>query len=162
MRSRRYSVFAVGAVALAWLAVPLAEATETTRPEYRETVEPICKTNTQANERILKGVKAEVKANKLKPAATQFAKAAAALKGTWRQLKAVPQPVADQARLGKWLGYVKTEADLFQRTAQKLKEGNKIGASAMVIRLTHNANQANNQVIPFEFRYCKFEPSKFT
>lgn len=162
MRSRRYSVFAVGAVALAWLAVPLAEATETTRPEYRETVEPICKTNTQANERILKGVKAEVKAGKLKPAATQFAKASTALKKTWRQLGAVPQPVADQARLAKWLGYVKTEADLFQRTAKKLKAGDKIGAFAMQIRFEHNANQANNQVIPFEFRYCKFEPSKFT
>jgi hypothetical protein len=149
-------------VALALLAVPLAEATETTRPEYRETVEPICKTNTIANERILKGVRAEVKAGKLKAAAVQFAKAGAALKGTWRQLGAVPQPAADQARLTKWLGYVKTEADLFQRTAKKLKAGDKIGAQAMVIRLTHNADQANNQVLPFEFRYCKFEPSKFT
>jgi hypothetical protein len=162
LKLRRYSAFAAGALALALLAIPMAGATETTRPEYREKVEPICKANTIANERILTGVKAEVRAGKLKVAAVQFAKAGAALKKTWRQLGAVPQPAADQARLAKWLGYVKTEAELFERTGKKLKAGDKVGAQAMVIRLTHNADQANNQVLPFEFRYCRFEPSKFT
>jgi hypothetical protein len=57
---------------------------------------------------------------------------------------------------------VKTEAELFERTAKKLQAGNKNGALAMVIRLEHNANQANNQVLPFSFHYCRFEPSKFT
>ena len=32
----------------------------------------------------------------------------------------------------------------------------------MVVKLTHNANLANNQVLSFGFRYCKLEPSKFT
>ena len=121
-------------------------ATETTRAEYAAQVEPICKTNTQANERILKGVKTEVKQGKLKPAAKQFSKASAALKKALAQLKAVPKPAADQAKLTKWLGYVKTEAELFQSTSKKLATGNKIGAQAMVIRLTHNANLANDSV----------------
>jgi len=140
----------------------LAFAIETTRAEYTTQVEPICKANTQANEKILKGVRGEVKQGKLGPASKQFTRASAALKKTLRQLRAVPRPAADEARLAKWLGYVKTEAELFGSTAKKLAAGNKVGAQAMVIRLTHNANLANNQVLGFDFTYCRFDPSKFT
>jgi hypothetical protein len=158
------SFSALSAFVLVWamLAAPFAQATEVTRESYKEAVEPICKTNTEANERILKGVRSEVKAGKLKVAAGQFSRAATALKKTVKQLKAVAQPPADQAKLAKWLKYVEEEANLFQKTAKKLKAGDKAGAQAMVIRLTHNANQANNQVLGFEFHYCRFEPSKFT
>jgi hypothetical protein len=120
---------AMGAFAMVWamLAVPFAQA-EVTRESYKEAVEPICKTNTQANERILKGVRKDVKQGKLKLAGSKFSKAATALHKTLVQLKAE----------------------------------DKSGAQATVIRLTHNANQANNQVLGFEFHYCRFEPSKFT
>jgi hypothetical protein len=140
----------------------LALATETTRAEYVAQVEPICKANTKANERILKGVEAEVKHNKLKPAATQFSKASTALKKTLAQLKAVPQPTADKAKLTKWLGYVKTEAELFQSTAKKLKAGDKAGTEKMSLRLHHTAELANDTVLSFNFTYCRFEPSKFS
>jgi hypothetical protein len=161
--SAHMSRVAIGLIAAAVLvaAVPAA-ATEVTRTSYKEAVEPICKANTQANEKILKGAKAKVKANKLKPAAQQFAKAAAALKKTHSQLAAVPRPPADQAKLAKWLGYVKAEASLFEATAAKLKAGNKLGAEAMVVRLTHDANLANDQALGFEFEFCRFEPSRFT
>jgi hypothetical protein len=150
------------AAALALLGASAAVAAEQTRDSYTAAVEPICKSNTQANERILGGVKQQVQAGKLKPAATQFSKAAAALKKAAAQLKAVPQPSADQAKLGKWLGYVQAEVELFESVAEKLRAGDKTGAQAMVIRLTHNANLANNQVLAFDFTYCRLEPSKFT
>lgn len=150
------------AVAVALLVVPLAFAAETTREAYAEAVEPICKANTQANEKILKGVRSKVKAGKLDAAASQFSKAASALRKAITQLKTVPQPTADEAKLAKWLKYVEEEASLFQKTAKKLSAGDKIGAQRMVIQLTRNANQANNQVLGFEFKYCRFEPSKFT
>jgi hypothetical protein len=155
---------AVGAFAMVWamLAVPFAQATEMTRESYKEAVEPICKTNTQANERILKGVRKEVKEGKLKLAGSKFAKAATALHRTLLQLQAVEKPPADKTKLEKWLGYIGLEVTLFQKTAKKLKAEDKAGAQAMVIRLTHNATQANNQVLGFEFHYCRFEPSKFT
>jgi hypothetical protein len=144
------------------LLVPLALGAEQTREAYVATVEPICKSNTQANEKILKGVKTEVKKGKLKPAGTQFAKAASALKRTYAELKAVPQPSSDAAKLTKWLSYVKEEASLFEKTAKALKSGNKNKAQTIVVQLTHNANLANDQVLSFNFRYCRFEPSKFT
>lgn len=152
---------AVSAVAIALAAVP-AVASEVTRDSYREAVEPICKVNTEANERILRGVRAKVRQGKLKPVAAQFSKAAAALKGTLAQLRAVPRPSADRARLAKWLSEIQTEVGYFEKIAAKLRAGNKIAAEGMVVRLTHYANVANNLVIGFEFEYCRFEPSRFT
>ena len=91
-------------------------AWNTTREGYVAAVEPICKANTEASGKILKGVKGEVRAGKLKPAAAKFARAATALKKTWRQLSAVPKPTADTAKLSKWLGYVKTDMRKTART----------------------------------------------
>jgi len=66
------SLFAAAAVLL--LAVPaFAEQTPDT---YKEAVEPICKTNTEANEKILKGVKQLVKEGKLDAAAKKVFAAA--------------------------------------------------------------------------------------
>jgi hypothetical protein len=163
MNSKRLSLPIAAIATLAVLAAAsLALAAEVTRDSYRAAVEPICQANTAANERILGGVRQEVKQGKLKPAALKFSKAAQALKRTIAELKAVPQPAADEARLAKWLGFVGTEAALFETGAQKLKAGNKTAAQSVVIRLTHNATLANNVVLPFEFRYCRFEPSRFT
>jgi hypothetical protein len=155
------------AIALAVLAVflvaavPLAFAAEQTKEGYVAAVEPICEANTKANEKILKNVKSEVKAGKLAPAASSFLKAAGALKATYGQLAAVPQPSADAAKLTKWLAYVKTEAGLFEKTGRLLKAGQKAQAEQMVNKLTQNANLANFEVVSFGFRYCRFEPSKF-
>jgi hypothetical protein len=163
LKSKRSFALGVGgAIVLVLATAALALAAEVSRESYVAAVEPICKSNTQANEKILKGVKAEVKAGKLTPAGASFIKAAGALKQTYSQLAAVPQPAADAARLGKWLGYVKTEAGLFEAAGRELKAGNKTKAQAMVLRLEHNANLANDQVLSFDFRYCKFEPSKFS
>jgi hypothetical protein len=142
--------------------VSIALATETTRAEYTAAIEPICKANAAANEKILAGARQEVKAGKLGPAGAKFARAAAALKRTQAQLAAVPKPPADAAKLTKWLSYVKTEVTLFESVASALKAGEKGRAQNLVVRLIHNANLANDQVIAFGFHYCKFEPSKYT
>lgn len=131
------------------------------RQAYKLQVEPICKRNREANERVLKGVKKNITHGKLKLAATQFAKGAAALKKARTQLVAVPKPAADSARLTKWLGYIKTEIELFQKVSKKLKAGDKRGAQRMAIYLTSTANKANNTVLPYEFKYCRVEPSQF-
>lgn len=159
---KSFAALSAVVLTLSMLASPLAMAAEVTRESYKEAVEPICKSNTEANERILKGVRQKVKAGKLKAAGTQFEKAGKALHKALVQLKAVPQPSADEAKLAKWLKYVGEEEKLFLKGAKQLKAGDKNGAQATVIRLNHNANQANNQVLAFEFKYCRFEPSKFT
>lgn len=151
------------ALAAALLGVSaIAAGAEVSRETYREAVEPICKTNTQANERIFKGVRADVRHDRLKPAALAFEKAAKALKRTLAQLRAVPRPSADKAKLAKWLGFVKDEVDGFQAVAAQLRAGEKADAAREVLELTHNAYLANNVVIGFEFEYCRFQPSRFT
>jgi hypothetical protein len=149
------------AIALALL-VQVAIGAEQTRETYVAQVEPICKENTKANERILKGVRAEVKAGKFKLAAAQFSRAGTALKKALAQLRDVPQPTADKARLTKWLGYIKTQVQLFERMTGKLKASDKVGAEATALRLTATVRLANNEVVGFEFKYCRVDPSIFT
>jgi hypothetical protein len=161
MLLRFVALAAIAATALA-LVTSLAAASEITRTSYREAVEPICKTDTQANERIFAGVKQEVRQGKMKPAAVKFSKAAVALKAAIAQIQKVPAPAADTARLSKWLGKVSNEAGYFEAVARKLKAGDKAGAEHLVNKLTTEAGAANNIVIPFEFTYCRLEPSRFT
>jgi hypothetical protein len=165
VRDHRLPISGVVAFCVAALLAPLvtqAFAAEATRESYREAVEPICKANTEANERILAGVRREVRGGKLGPAAARFAKAARALKATVRELEAVPPPPADRARLTRWLGQISTEASLFESVAAKLRAGQKAQAEKIVVKLTNDADRANNMVIAFEFEYCRFEPARFT
>jgi hypothetical protein len=159
--TRKLTILALTTAAFLALS-SLAFAAEISRSEYKASVEPICQQNAKANERILKGVRQMVKQGKLRPAAAKFQKAGVALKGTHKQLAAMPQPSADEAKLAKWLSYIKEEANLFIRAGKKLKAGQKGAAQSLVNKLTSNANKANALVLAFNFRYCKFEPSKFT
>lgn len=153
-------VISFAAAALLLTAVP-AFADGPTPQEYKEQVEPICQTNTEANEKILKGARANVKAGKLKKASRQLFAAAKALKHTREQLLKVPKPAEDAARLTKWLKGAKTEVELLEATGRKLAKGEKNAAIKMVVRLESNARQTNNLVLDYQFHYCKFEPAKF-
>lgn len=136
-------------------------ALEPAAQEYREAVEPICQANTEANEKILKGVRKEVKEGKLKKASGQLFAAAKALNKTRGQLLKVPKPAEDEARLTKWLAGVKTEVQLLETTGRKLAHGEKNAAVKLVVRLESNARKTNNLVLDYQFRYCRFNPGKF-
>jgi hypothetical protein len=153
-------------LAVALLAAALlaggARAEEVTRASYREAAEPICQANTEANERILAGVRMMVKQGRLAPAAARFARAAAALRGTTGELATLPRPGADTARLARWLADVRVEAGLFARIGSLLRAGKKGPAEHGVAKLSSNAAKANDVVLPFEFHYCRLEPTRFT
>lgn len=158
---RKTLILTLAGLALLLAAVP-SFADEAERRAYREEAEPICKRNAEANEKILKGVRQEVKAGELKKASRQFAAAAKALKRTRLELLKLAQPPDDAARLTRWLGLFKTEIELFEAVSRKLAANQKTAAQKLVVRLTSTGNRANNLVVSFEFRYCRFEPSKFT
>jgi hypothetical protein len=151
-----------GSLVIAMFLAVAAFAAEVSPDEYKEAAEPICKVSTKENERILSGVRKEVKQGSLKTAAAKFSKASKEQSKALKQLEALPQPAADEARLAKWFGYLKIEAELFEQAGRKLKAGDKAGAEHIFAKLTPNANKANNQVLPFEFRYCRLEPQKFS
>jgi hypothetical protein len=164
----RISKVAIGAgVALFTTALLCAGALAVTSPtQTRETyvaqVEPICKTNTKSNERILQGVEKKVKQGKLQVAAGQFTQASIAFGKAVKQLKAVPQPVADEAKLTKWLSYLDAETKYLSDIGKALKAGNKGKAQTLSVKLTHNGSLANNTVLSFEFNYCEIESSRFS
>jgi hypothetical protein len=145
------------------LAVPVASAGEpgTERAEYVERAEPICKANVLANKRIFKGAKDEVKEGKLKRASTHFFRAAAAFGRTIRQVTAIPQPPADQLKLGKWLDLLRDERALIEKIGRALAAGQRDKAESYSVDLNRNSNKANNAVLSFGFDYCRIEPSRF-
>ncbi len=146
----------------AFLVFAAVAAAETTKTEYKELVEPICKTNSEASDKYLKGVKNLVKNDKLKQASESFTKAANALEKAQKQLAAVEQPPADSAKLNKWLSGIKGEISLMREIATAFKSGNKGKGSSLAVKLQHNATTTNNQVISYAFKYCKIDPSKYT
>lgn len=165
--SRSTKLYVGAAMALLAMALGATAALGVTSPDQtRETyvaqVEPICKTNTKANERILSGAEKKVKEGKLKVAAGQFTQASAAFTKAVKQIKAVPQPVADVAKLAKWTGYLETETKLLGEIGKALKAGNKTKAQTLSVKLTHNGNLANNAVLGFDFDYCLVDSSRFS
>jgi hypothetical protein len=152
------------AVAVALLVIaPIALAidAEPSRSEYAAAVEPICKRNSNANSRILKGVKGQVKSGRLGPAGRRFIRAAGALGKAVRQIARVPRPRADQAKLTKWVRYLKKEQAYLRKIGSYLKAGKKAKAQHEAVELNRNNSRANNTVVGFGFRHCRIESSRF-
>jgi hypothetical protein len=162
-RNSSLPVLGLALVMALLVAVPVAFAAEgeITRPEYVERVEPICKANTEANSRILKGVKDQVKHGKLVPAGKRFVRAATALGKTVIQIDGVPRPVADNAKLTKWISYLRKEKTFLQQIGGALKKKDKFRAQKLAVELNKNNNQANNTVISFGFKECRIDSSRF-
>lgn len=162
MRGKRALAVAVVGLVAAVLASLAGAAAEVSRSEYVKRAEPICKADTEANRRIFKGAKEEVKAGELKRASTHFTRAADAFAKAVAQLSALPRPAADEAKLAKWLGYLGQEQALLGRIAAALAGEDKAKAESLSVRLNRNSNLANNTVLAFGFTYCRIDPSRFS
>lgn len=154
------------AVVVALLAaVPVAVAAESEgeeeRHEYVTKVEPICAASTKSNSTILKGVKEQVKQGKLVPAGKRFIRAAGVLDKSTAQIAKVPRPAADEVKLTKWIGYLKSEGDFLQQIGKSLKAGDKYKAQKLAVKLNTNNNKANNTVISFGFKECRIDSSRY-
>jgi hypothetical protein len=140
----------------------LAIVPEETREGYVAKVEPICKKNTEANQRILQGVEKKVREGKLQAAGGQFTRAATAFEKAVVELRAVQQPAEDSAKLTKWLKQLDTEATLLRDIGKALKSGKKGKAQSSLSKLDSNGKVANSMVLSFEFNHCLIDSSKFT
>lgn len=154
-------VLAVAVALLVIVPAAIAAEGELTRDEYIARVEPICKSNAQANSRILKGVKEQVKQDKLVPAGKRFIQAASVLGTAVGKIAAVPQPSEDVAKLTKWIGYLEHEQTFLQKIGRALKAKDKYHAQKLAVELNKNNNKANNTVISFDFHECRIDSSRF-
>jgi hypothetical protein len=140
---------------------PLALAATESQVTYAEEVEPICKRNSEANSRILKGVKEQVQKGELKPAGRRFVRASTALGKAVTQINQVPKPIEYEAKLTKWVGYLRQEKTYLQQIGGALKAEDKVKAQKLAVKLNRNNNQANNTVISFPFKECRIDSSRF-
>lgn len=140
----------------------LASAEDVTVESYADRAEPICKKNTLANKKIFKGVRKMVQKNQLGKAAKRFRRAGRSLNSTVKQLVRLPRPVGEEARLQKWVKYLRIQRNQLYKIAKALARNNKFQAQSQIIKLRRTSNQANNTVLAYEFNYCKIDPSRFS
>lgn len=148
-------------LAVALFAAVSAAAAEPTRTEYVAQLEAICKPDALATQRAMKGARGDIRAERLKPAATKFAKAASIFGGTVTKIAAVPRPPEDAIRLGKWFTYLKRQESYLQQITAQLGQDHAIKAQRLTARFIHNGNLANNVVLAFGFDYCSFKFSRY-
>jgi hypothetical protein len=134
---------------------------EPSRTEYVAQLEAICKPDALATEKAVKGVKGDVRAERLALAAAKFSKAAQIFGGTVREISTVPRPPADAAKLATWFGYLGQEESYLTKIVAALRVGQTIRSQRYTARFVHNGNLANNVVLAFGFDYCSFKFSRF-
>jgi hypothetical protein len=153
---------AAGVIAAAMVVGAGAAAAEApTRDEYVSRLEAICKPDTEATQRAMKGARADVREERLRAAAAKFAKASRIFAGTVKRMGAVPLPSADLAKLGKWFTYLDRQATNLEQITTELGAGHAIKAQRLTARFIHNGNLANNVVLAFGFNYCSFKFSRY-
>lgn len=160
---RRGAAGAIAAAGLALLlAVGAASAAEgPTRAEYVTTLEGICKPKAQATQKVMRGARAELQAERLGAVAQKFGKAARFFGSTVTAIAAVPRPPADEATLARWFGYLNRQEDYLKRITAQLRAGHTLAAQRLTARFIHNGTLANNAVLAFGFDWCSFKFSRY-
>jgi len=155
-----------GAIALALCLLggalaQLAAAAEPTRTEYVARLETICKPDSEATQRAVRGTRADVRAERLRLAATKVSKAKRIFTRTVSSISTVPRPGADGATLARWFAALEREAVALGRTASALRAEDVARFQRVWADFIHEGNKANNVVVSFGFNYCTFKPSRF-
>jgi hypothetical protein len=154
------SLILAGLAALA-LPVPADAAEAPTRPEYVAHLEKICKPDSKATQRAVRGTRADVRSESFRRAAAKVAKARRIFSGTVRSISRVPRPAADRATLARWFAALKREARALGHTASSLRAEDIARFQRVWADFIHEGNKANNVVVSFGFNYCSFKPSRF-
>jgi hypothetical protein len=158
LRNRLVLPLALCALALA---AGAAAAQEPTRTEYVAQLEQICKPGSEATERAVSGVRADVRAERLAVAGGKFARAQRIFAATVRSISTVPRPTADRATLGRWFAALSQEKLYLGQMVKTLRADDVAGFQRVSARFIHEGNRANNAVVSFGFNYCSFKPTRF-
>lgn len=150
---------AAGLLLLALVATSAAESLS--RDDYVSRLESICKPGALATQRVMKGARADVRAEKLVLAASKFAKGSGIFDATVDRMAAVPRPAADKDRLSRWFTYLHRQERYLRLVTDRLREGAAIRAQRSITRFIHNGNLANYTVLAFGFSYCSFKFSRY-
>lgn len=143
------------------LAAASIAAEAPTRPEYVARLERICKPGSEATERAVRGVRADVRGERLRLAATKFSRAKRIFAHTVRAISTIPRPPADRATLARWFAALGREKLFLGLIAAALRASDVARFQRVSADFIHKGNRANNVVVSFGFNYCSFKPSRF-
>jgi hypothetical protein len=155
---------AIVAITLIVVSVGVAVASaegEPTRTDYVSHLEQICKPGSDATERVVRGVRADVRAERLTVAAGKFARARRIFDGTVGKISTVPRPASDRATLKRWFTALGQEEVYLGQMVRVLRANNVAGFERVSAQFIHEGNRANNAVVSFGFDYCDFKPTRF-
>jgi len=154
---------ATAAIALLLIAAHLAAAStaDPSRGEYVTQLEAICRPDSEATERAMRGVRDDVDAGRTALAAGKFGKGARIFGGTVRAMKPVARPASDVERLRQWFVYLGRQQRYLKEVTVQLEADRVIKAQRAIARFIHNGNLANNAVLAFGFNYCDFRFSRY-
>ena len=160
MRLRRWSIVAT-LLATLLLATGAGAAEAPTRADYVTRLEAICKPDNEATQRVMKGARSDIQAERIALAASKFARATAIFTGTVRAMTPVPRPPADTTKLGKWFGYLGEQEGYLKGVTAQLRADRTIKAQRLIARFIHSGNLANSVILPFGFDACEFKFSRY-
>jgi len=160
MRRLRIAAFLAVLLALA-LADSSQAAPDVSRAEYVARLEKICKPDSEATLRAVRGTRGDVRAERFRRAAAKVVAAKRIFTGTIHAISGVPRPAADGDTLGRWFAALKREAGALGRTAASLGAEDIPRFQRVWAEFIHEGNKANNVVVSFGFNYCTFKPSRF-
>lgn len=152
---RPLGTFAATAVALL-VAVPIASGEEQTRESYKAQIEPICKANRAANERIMDGAQKRVNRDEFVAVGKQFIRVSGSFGNLIGKLVGVAPPIGDERRVERWLEQMRLLKTRLRQTGKYYKEGEDIKAAHEAILAERSGISANNISIVFKVRYCRF------
>jgi hypothetical protein len=160
----RRSFLAISLVALAQilaLAAAALAAEAPTRAEYVTQLERICQPGSEATQRAVRGVRADVRAERLRVAANKFSRAKRIFARTVRRISTVSRPGDDTKTLARWFSDLGREKVYLGRIVATLRTLNVARFQRVSAQFIHQGNRANNVVVSFGFNYCSFKPSRF-
>lgn len=160
-RSRVRRLVAAASLAVIALGASAGAETAPDRAEYVSRLESVCKPGVEATQRAVRGVRADIRAERLAVAAGKLGSADRIFDRTVRTISAVPRPQPDSAQLAKWFGYLRLQESYLGKAAAALRAERIVDYQHNSVRFVHNGNLANDVVIAFGFDYCRFKFSRF-
>ncbi len=160
MRRLRPALFPAVLLALA-LSTSAQAGAEVSRPEYVAQLERICKPDSEATQRAVRGTRADVRSERFRRAAAKVAEAQRIFTGTVRSISRVPRPAEDRDTLARWFSALEREAAALGRIATSLRGEDIARFQRVWAEFIHEGNKANNVVVSFGFNHCAFKPSRF-
>jgi hypothetical protein len=143
------------------LGVGSVAAEELSRDEYVARLERICKPGSEATERAVRGVRSDVRHERLALAGRKFARAKRIFTATVSSISTVPRPAEDRDTLKRWFAALSREKFYLGQMVKTLLADDVAGFQRVSAKFIHEGNRANNAVVSFGFDYCSFKPTRF-